>query len=307
MAEIRRDTRLDWIKGFLIVCVVLGHTMRVGACSDMVDKIVLKGIYGFHMPLFMLIAGYFFKMTEPGEMVRKILSRVVLPYMAASVLLNAIYVCAYGRSLVDAFTGVIVGRANGALWFLYALAVIQLVLAVGVWIGQMRFGKRLAIVACAGLFALATQSPIRCEAWMLFYFGVGMLLARNNDFFPSGIIGVFGFVGILWYGHPWYTELCWQTIGLSLFALMSLHGLAVAASEVKVTNVFAKLGRHTMVILIFHPFFSTVYKFMMKPLLALDGSGIVFFLSSACFSVCSCLLLELALKKCRVGWLFGVR
>ena len=142
---------------------------------------------------------------------------------------------------------------------------------------------------------------------MLFYFGCGMLLARNKDLFPSGIVGIIGLAAIIWHGHPWYTELCWQTIGLSLFALMTLHIIAVKVSETKGVNVFTWLGRHTMVILVFHPLFNTAYKSLMKPLLALDGSGVFFFISSVCFAACGCIALEVALKKCRIGWLFGVR
>ena len=171
----------------------------------------------------------------------------------------------------------------------------------------MRFGKGLVIAVCSGMFTLAICSPIRCEPWMLFYFGCGMLLARNKELFPNGAVGIIGFAAIIWYGCPWYTELCWQTIGLSLFALMTLHGIAVRVSGVKGMNLFAMLGRHTMIILIFHPVFNTVYKLLLKPLLLLDGSGVFFFLSSACFSVCCCLALEALLKKCRVGWLFGFR
>ena len=55
MTDINRDAMLDWVKGVLIVYVVLGHTMRVGDCVELLDKIVLKGIYGFHMPFVMAL------------------------------------------------------------------------------------------------------------------------------------------------------------------------------------------------------------------------------------------------------------
>ena len=306
MAVVERDNILDWMKGVLIVCVVWGHTMRVGSCADMLDEIVLRGIYGFHMPLFMLLAGYFYKVGEPSEMITKTLRRITVPYVVASILFGIIYLL-QGRSFVEVVSGVMLGRANGALWFLYALALIQLVITVGIWIGRMWLGKGIVVAVCLVMFALAICSPIRCEPWMLFYFGCGMVLARNKALFPSGIVGIIGFIAIIWYGHPWYTELCWQTIGLSLFALMTLHGVALKVSKVKWINVFTWLGRHTMAILIFHPLFNAAYKVLSKPLLAMDGSGVFFFLSSACFAVCGCVVLELALRKCRVGWLLGFR
>ena len=86
-----RDHKLDWLKGFLIVCVVLGHTERVGTCAALLNKIVLGGIYGFHMPLFMLLSGYFFKIDIPQEMIEKTWGRIVLPYFMASIIFNTIY------------------------------------------------------------------------------------------------------------------------------------------------------------------------------------------------------------------------
>ena len=308
MVELKRDNVLDWIKikGFLIVCVVLGHTMRVGSCADILDKIVLQGIYGFHMPLFMLLAGYFFKIDEPVKMIKKTFLRVIVPYMVASIMFGFVYLL-QGRSLVDVISSVGLGYANGALWFLYALAIIQIIISIGIGVGRMRFGKGLVIPVSAVLFALLIYSPIRCELWMLFYFGCGMFLSRYKDLFPSGIIGALGIALILWYGYPWYTKLCYQTIGLSLFALMVLHSIALKASSVKGVKFFSCIGRHTMVILIFHPLFNAAYKLLMRPILSIDGSGVLFFFSSAFFSISGCILLEFALKKCCVGWLFGLR
>lgn len=301
-----RDIAKDWIKGFLIVCVVLGHTMRVGSCADILDKIVLQGIYGFHMPLFMLLAGYFFKIDEPLKMIKKTFLRVIVPYIVASIMFGVVYFL-QGRSLLDVIYSIGLGYANGALWFLYALAIIQIIIAIAIWSGRMRLGKGLVIPICAVLFTLALYSPIRCDLWMLFYFGSGLLLARYKDLFPSGIVGVLGCVGLIWYGCPWYTKLCIPTIGLSLFALMVLHSIALKASSVKGVKFFSWIGRHTMVILIFHPLFNTAYKLLMRPILSIDGSGVLFFFSSAFFAICGCILLEFALKKCCVGWLFGLR
>lgn len=305
MVEVKRDFALDWVKGFLIVCVALGHTARVGSCADILDRIVLRGIYGFHMPLFMLLSGYFYRIGEPREMILKTFRRIVLPYAAASFLFNFAHIL-HGLPFAEALRNVMLGRANGALWFLYALAVIQVTLAIGLLCYRLLWGG-CSIAICSTLFTVAVLSPVRCEPWMLFYFGAGMLLARCRSLFPSGLAGVIGFSAIMWYGHPWYTELCWQTIGLSLFALMALHSIAEKVAKIKMMDVFTGLGRHTMAILVFHPLFNTVYRLLMKHLLSVDGSGILFFLSSTTFAVCGCLVLEMALKKCRAGWLFGLR
>ena len=109
-----RDINLDWIKGFLIMCVVLGHTMRVGSRAGVLDQIVLRGIYGFHMPLFMLLCGYFFKLSSPGEIARKTLKRLVVPHCVGSVLFGSLNVL-QGRPIVEVITNVACGRGIGAL------------------------------------------------------------------------------------------------------------------------------------------------------------------------------------------------
>ena len=58
-----RDERIDSLKGFLILLVVLGHLIGE---SDIISKESIWGwvrvwIYLFHMPLFALLSGYFSK------------------------------------------------------------------------------------------------------------------------------------------------------------------------------------------------------------------------------------------------------
>jgi fucose 4-O-acetylase-like acetyltransferase len=65
-----RNLNIDAIKGFLIILVVLGHSIQYGFGLDYVvseefyDDYVFRAIYTFHMPLFMFISGYFFYNTD---------------------------------------------------------------------------------------------------------------------------------------------------------------------------------------------------------------------------------------------------
>ena len=53
----QRSLYWDTLKGFLIILVVFGH------CGTAVGNSLLSSIYIFHMPLFILISGYFSKRT----------------------------------------------------------------------------------------------------------------------------------------------------------------------------------------------------------------------------------------------------
>ena len=59
-----RDNRIDSIKGLLIILVILGHLIIALDNQNVINHGVMGIIYIFHMPLFILISGYFAKRPE---------------------------------------------------------------------------------------------------------------------------------------------------------------------------------------------------------------------------------------------------
>lgn len=58
----QRDLTIDTLKGFLIILVILGHL--IGSLNVYGGDKIWNFIYTFHMPLFVLISGYFQIMTS---------------------------------------------------------------------------------------------------------------------------------------------------------------------------------------------------------------------------------------------------
>lgn len=55
---VKRITYIDWLKAFAIFLVLLGHSIQNLSAAGMMDG--LHGfIYSFHMPLFMMLSGFF--------------------------------------------------------------------------------------------------------------------------------------------------------------------------------------------------------------------------------------------------------
>lgn len=54
-----RDGKIDSLKGLLISFVVLGHCLTYGEPHDGIKTVLSNCIYIFHMPLFVLLSGYF--------------------------------------------------------------------------------------------------------------------------------------------------------------------------------------------------------------------------------------------------------
>lgn len=68
----KRDTRLDGIKFVLIMLVIIGHIKQFTLCDNLAFSVRLINkinhlIYLFHMPLFIMISGYFSRKKENND------------------------------------------------------------------------------------------------------------------------------------------------------------------------------------------------------------------------------------------------
>lgn len=62
-----RDLRIDGVKFFLICLVIIGHFMQGARYNSEVTTALYSVIYNFHMPLFVLLSGWFFKSKNFAE------------------------------------------------------------------------------------------------------------------------------------------------------------------------------------------------------------------------------------------------
>lgn len=79
-----RDIRFDYMKGWLIILVILGHSVLKFEDS-FVSKVLFEAIYSFHMPLFVFLSGYFFfnkKKSNSKELIFKQTKRLLLPVLS---------------------------------------------------------------------------------------------------------------------------------------------------------------------------------------------------------------------------------
>lgn len=88
-----RDMTVDIMKGLGILAVIVGHLVETG-----------RGfIFSWHMPLFFIVAGYFYREREPRAEVRNDAARLLLPYAltcAALVAMAAAVSALKGRDYV---------------------------------------------------------------------------------------------------------------------------------------------------------------------------------------------------------------
>lgn len=90
-----RKTRipyLDFLKFFAIASVLLGHSVEQTTGNDFWDNPIWSFIYTYHMPLFMLLCGYFFGSSlnlSFGELMKKKFVQLVIPSLSAFAIMYA--------------------------------------------------------------------------------------------------------------------------------------------------------------------------------------------------------------------------
>ena len=84
-----RNENFDTLRGGLILCVILGHTL-IGSLDA---NTIRGGIYFFHMPLFLAVTGYFINnktlSLSMKKLAKKYWQRMVFPYLVAFLIYSA--------------------------------------------------------------------------------------------------------------------------------------------------------------------------------------------------------------------------
>lgn len=120
-----RDSTFDVMKGIGIIAMIIGHMS--------IPHFLYDFIFSFHMPLFFLIGGYFFKPRPFKEIIQKSAGRLLKPYVVTGILTPIIYLLVgdYDTALFRG-VGILFGNNGssqaiirtplcGAVWFLLAL------------------------------------------------------------------------------------------------------------------------------------------------------------------------------------------
>ena len=113
-----RDNRIDSLKGFLIILVIMGHVITTLNNVNIVNHAVMGLIYVFHMPLFILISGYLTKSPEKqkaSDLWRSILNIFVT--LVVFQVLSGLMVLAVGGDVISS----IKVFPFGILWYLLSL------------------------------------------------------------------------------------------------------------------------------------------------------------------------------------------
>ena len=84
----KRIAWIDFLKGIMIVCVIIGHTYPV-------DSIIRNIIFSFHMPLYFVLSGYTIKEISKQDILKsfvKDIRRLIVPAISTLFICGCIVV-----------------------------------------------------------------------------------------------------------------------------------------------------------------------------------------------------------------------
>lgn len=303
-SETGRIEYIDALKGFAILCVVLGHAALSLHTSGMFPDAygflngVYDVIYAFHMPLFMMISGYMYgKAYVPGgapdkRRIRRRAADLGAVYALFSVLFLASKL-AVNRFLPGVLPEparlydllMLWARPYGEYWYIYALCLIYLLFS---WKTLHQANGHVVLAALAVLAAAARlftfpYFEVNNVLYYSFFFYVGCLYDRiGRKLIGSKALTAAAFCLAVALG-----ALFWDRGPLIDRGLHSIPGVNVAvalgislavwyafehAAFIGGNRVLRYLGRHTLEIYLLSPFLMTV----MGKAIALLGIGSVY-------------------------------
>lgn len=267
-----RDNTLDIVKGLGIILVVIGHA----GCPQVLCDIISS----FHMPLFFIASGFFFRdlyLDEKKVFLMKKIKGIYLPYLKWSltflVLHNLFFYFGIINSQYGSPTGVahlytlkeVVAKAFkivftmsshegfllGAFWFMRALFLGSVLLCICSWlvyaIFKKRLGKKIAIVVIATLFFILG--------------GVCSYYKVHPSFFPAGFYREF--MAVFFIGCGYLIKNGKEYLDRWPFALVSLIVFIVCVC-IHPTALGAD---------------SSFYDWLIIPISGISGFSVIYFLS----------------------------
>lgn len=195
-----RISFLDSLKGFTILCVIIGHValgyLKTNVYSNYSEGIfrIYDTMYSFHMPLFMMISGYVFSMAYFKNLespsypnIRRQTINNIIVYLWVSILFLLLKIPFGKFTATDNVTfstiAMIWAKPYGIYWYLYALILFYPLFSIPI----IHRGNK--VIVFIVLLALNLLSPFIHIGWFdmprllyhTFFFYIGFLSFQFKD------------------------------------------------------------------------------------------------------------------------------
>ncbi|MGE6755384.1 acyltransferase family protein [Rossellomorea sp. NPDC071047] len=279
----QRDYYFDNAKFILIFLVVFGHLIRSYIESDPFILSLYKTIYTFHMPAFILVAGFFAKGFYKKGYIQKLAKKLILPYIVFQLIYTVYYYFLYQKSTfeIDPL------NPHWSLWFLISLFCWNALLYVFIKWFKFKPGLGLAIAFSIGLlvgFADVISNYLSLSRTFVFFpiFLMGYYLEKEHfEYFKTskarivaGTLFILVFLGMYFipeFSDKWllgskpYGEFEGNnTISLAVRAFVYMLNVVMIFSFFTFVptkrQFFTKWGKNTLYVYLLHGFLIRLFR-----------------------------------------------
>lgn len=217
--KIERLPFFDFLKMFAMFMVLWGHCIQHLQSCEVWTEPLYKFIYSFHMPLFMMIAGFFslssFKLSFM-EVLKKKGSQLILPCLTWGVILYGVIAVmngCFGAKL--SYSPFFIFFQH--FWFLKSLFACYMIAYIGSKISK-NIWQWMVLTLLMAHISSTHQLPI-----MYFCFLTGILLRLNFSKFAEKYKLVTIVCGAIFFGIVFVTQADLPLKGINLVDIISMH------------------------------------------------------------------------------------
>lgn len=184
-----RNTVIDFAKGATILLMLLDH-ISVGSSF----------ITSFHMPLFFILSGYFFRDIPLGKAVVKKAKGLLIPYVVTDLALTFIEIIKlsmiddvnFQEEIMSRVVGFLTGNNHHATWFFVVLFLSHIIYAIVVKITQKSKALYIILVLLVSVMGYFISTPktfipyqIDLSMMCVIYIAIGHMCSKYFDRIPK--------------------------------------------------------------------------------------------------------------------------
>ena len=304
-----RNEIFDIMKGLGIVAMILAHTFGP-------NNLLWNFICTFHMPLFFVVSGYFYKNKSIQELSYKSFSTLIIPYLTACVIIVFLTQVRQQHSIGIDINNILYGLGPG--WFLLAMffAKIEFHYVLKLF-PTWHLIISLVISASICLYVSYTNSRSILSFYpsiaSLVFISVGYYVRQNNLLVPNNkyrllyiFILLFWFVTLIYGKVEMYR--CYFHLNVidfvgSVCAVFMIYKLSQRINKRKLLfmkTLLLFVGRYSLIFLFFHTIGYCVYIwYLFEPFILNKTILCCFIFFARFFSLCCCVIISLRFRKLR--------
>lgn len=284
----KRITYIDNMKGFAMLCVVLGHIAdgylrsEYYSSSQEVLYAIYNIIYSFHMPLFIMISGYLYQtayVEESGEIkLKKVFNQIgnlMLIYIEFSFLLGIfkIFCSNYVNTEITWKQLFLIGiKTIAPYWYIYILIAFYMLFSIN---RISKCSDKILLVSSflvnlfSGKVDGACWFEVKRIMYYLFFWTIGFVYARRKEIFLfnkkieflMGAISI-SLMIVFWNNNKFICQIPIVNLVVAVGVCLIVWNIFEKHIYMESNNtlIFGKIGKYCLEIYLLHCFFTAGYR-----------------------------------------------